>query len=117
MLKKPDALPVYNEMSELAAEPHAGPPVSAADEAGLDAMDVTSEVMPPIATDRQLVVDFKAVDAEVPAGPGGSTTLLPAWLWTRKDGATALPAVRQVCAGIVKAFAGSEKGHERTARI
>lgn len=105
MPKKVDALPVYNEMSEMAAEPHPGPPVAATDEAGLDAMDVTSEVMPPIATERQLVVDFKAVDAEVPAGPGGSTSL-PAWLWPRKDGATALPAVRQVCARVTKAFLG-----------
>jgi hypothetical protein len=103
MPKKTEALSTYNQMSETAAETQPGPPIAAPDEAGLDAMDVTSEVMPPIATDRQLVVDFKAVDAEVPAGPGGSTTLLPAWLWPRKDGATALPAVRQVCARIKKA--------------
>lgn len=101
MPKTADPLTIYNQMAETAAEPHPGPQMAAPDEAALDALHVTSEVMPPVATDRQLVVDFKAVDAEVPAGPGGSTTL-PAWLWSRKDGATALPAVRQVCACIRK---------------
>lgn len=59
-------------------------------------MEVSSEVMPPISTDMQLVVGFKAVDAEVPAGPGGSMAWLQAWLRPHKQGATAPPAVRQV---------------------
>lgn len=59
-------------------------------------MGVSSEVMPPIDTGKQLVLNFKAVDAEVPAGPGGSTPLIPAWLMVRKAGAVAAPAVRKV---------------------
>lgn len=88
-----DALPAYNAMQEDVADPRDDPPVANGD--GLDGMDVSSEVMPPIDIDKQLVLNFKAVSGEVPAGPGVKP-IIPAWLKPRKQGAVAQPDVRKV---------------------